>query len=66
VDLIALGVGVTSEQRLRMLPTRQAADFPDSRLIDDIEKRGSTAFSIDRSLDMRGLDLALAHLILPS
>lgn len=62
MNLLTLGVGVVAKQWLRMLPARQGADFANTRLIDDIQERGTAAIAVDGSLGVRRLDLAAVHL----
>lgn len=62
MNLLALGIRVVPQQRLRVFPTRQSPDFANTRLVDHVEKRSAAAFAVDRTFDMRRLDFASMHL----
>lgn len=65
MNLLALGVRVVPQQRLRVFPARQPAHFPNARLVNNVEKRSAAAFAVDRTFDMRRLDFPPMHLDLP-
>lgn len=62
MDLFTLGVSVIAQERLRVFPARQRAHFANTRLVDDIQERSTTAIAVDRALSVCGLDLAAVHL----
>ena len=65
MDLLSLRESVIFQQRLDVLPTRQAANLSNVRHVDDFGETASRRIAKDSSFHMRGLHLTSSHSELP-